>query len=728
MIARITNGLRRLEDAVLVAIFAGVVILPIIEALGRPIRGFHIPGASQYLRHMVLWLSFVGGLVVTREHKHLRLSTAEAIPEGRWRDAVRVFSMGVAAAVCVVLAYASWLVVQVNRIGGRTLSIGLPEWISECVMPGALALIALRFVWHASPRWGGRLVALALAPLGALLDLTPNLVEAQVWPLVGLVLVAALLGAPVFVAMAGVGMLLTYEGGSPVSGVAAEVYRLVASPAMPAIPLLTVCGYILAESKAAERLVRFFKALFGWLPGGVAVLVAGVCALFTTFTGGSGVTIIALGGLAYGILREDGYPQGFSLGLITASGSLGLLFPPSLPVILYSVVTSQPGAGTSVSARDLFLAGLLPGLLLVVLVAAYGIWMGRRLEAAGTGSARAPFDWSELGRATWAAKWELSVPALVLVLFMGGFASIVEASAAAAAYAVVVECFVTRDIHLTRDLPAIVVKAGVVVGAVLILLSAAMGLSGYLVLEQIPDQLLDFVQRHIEAQWVFLLALNALLLVLGSVLEIYAAIVILPPIIAPLAVHYGVDPVHMGIIFLANIELGFLLPPVGLNLFLSSSRFDRPMTELYRHVVPYLLILGTGVLLITYIPSLSTGVLRLFERDQPKEARVADDLAQPPLLQVPQDPRALEGSRHRADDPSLPRGAAVGGGDRRRPDDARPRAPRADAPPRGALHRAGPREPEPRPGRADPGDGHEPHPDRATGGDPPGQGGPRPPA
>ena len=325
MLERVTAGLRRVEDAVLVAIFAGVVVLPIIEALGRPIRGFHVPGAAQYLRQMVLWLSFLGGLIVTRERKHLRLSTAEAIPEGRWRDSARAFSMGVAAAVCVVLAYAAWQVVQVNRISPKTLSIGLPEWVSEIVMPGALALIALRFIWHASDRWRGRLVALAIAPLGALLDFTPNLVEAQLWPLVGLILAAALLGAPVFVAMAGVAMLLTYESSSPVAGVAAEVYRLVGSPAMPAIPLLTACGYILAESKAAERLVRFFKALFGWMPGGVAVLVAGVCALFTTFTGGSGVTIIALGGLAYGILREDGYPSGFSLGLITASGSLGLL-------------------------------------------------------------------------------------------------------------------------------------------------------------------------------------------------------------------------------------------------------------------------------------------------------------------------------------------------------------------------------------------------------------------
>ncbi len=609
MEARARDLLHRLENGVLVAIFAGVVLLPLVEAAARPIKGLHITGAAAYLQHLVLWLSFIGGLIVTRERKHLRLSTAEAIPEGRWREAVQVFAMGASAAVCAVLVHASWEVVRVNRLGEpRVLAIGLPEWISELVMPVALGLIALRFVWNASDRWGGRLAALAIAPLGLALDWAPSLVENQLWALVGLVVLAALLGAPVFVAMAGLGMLLVAEGGSPVSSVAAEVYRLISSPALPAIPLLTACGYVLAESRAAERLVRFFKALFGWMPGGVAVLVAGVCALFTTFTGGSGVTIIALGGLAFGILQKDRYPEGFSLGLITASGSLGLLFPPSLPVILYAVVTSQPGAGTSVSARDLYLAGLLPGLLLVLLVAAWGIHVGRKLDAE-----RPPFDPRELGAAAWAAKWELSVPVVVIVLFMAGWASIVEASAFACAYSVVVECFVTRDVHPTRDLPQILVKAGVVVGAVLILLSAAMGLSGYLVLEQIPDQLLEWVQGHISSQWVFLLALNGLLLVLGSVLEIYAAIVILPPIIAPLAVHYGVDPVHMGIIFLANIELGFLLPPVGLNLFLSASRFDRPMTQLYRHVVPYLLILGAGVLAITYVPQMSVGVLKLFD-------------------------------------------------------------------------------------------------------------------
>jgi tripartite ATP-independent transporter DctM subunit len=356
--------------------------------------------------------------------------------------------------------------------------------------------------------------------------------------------------------------------------------------------------------------VRFFRALFGWMPGGIAVMVAAVCALFTTFTGGSGVTIIALGGLVYPMLRKDGYSEGFSLGLVTASGSLGLLFPPSLPVILYSVVAST-GRSQSVPAESLYIAGLVPGLLLVVLTALYGIYIGRQHSAE-----RQRFGWKELAASTWEAKWELGLPVFVIVLFASGLASMVETAAAALAYSVVVECLVTRDIHPFKALPGVLLKSAALMGAVLLLLAVAMGLTSYLVDAMIPDQLLEWVQSHIESPIVFLLALNVLLLVLGSVLEIYSAIIILAPLIAPMGAAFGVDPIHLGVIFLANLELGFLFPPMGLNLFLSSSRFGQPLTRLYRDVVPFLVILGAGVLLITYIPGMSLGILKLLGKGQ----------------------------------------------------------------------------------------------------------------
>lgn len=605
--------LQRLEEGALVVALALATIVPLVDALGRPLGGFHIPGSALYVQQLTLWLAFVGGLAATRQGRHLTLTTAELFAEGgRARRLARLLSFSVAAAVVAVLAYASAMLVASNRQEGKILPGGIPEWMSECVMPVALGLMALRFAWSAADRWRGR--AVAAAAIGAAFGIgwvgrfgqVAAHAGALVWPGALLVVAAALLGAPVFVAMGGLALLLFFGDGTPVAAVSAEVYRLIASPTLPAIPLLTAAGYVLAESGASARLVRFFRALFGSLPGGMAVMVAAVCALFTTFTGGSGITIIALGGLVYPMLRKDGYPEGFSLGLVTAAGSLGLLFPPSLPVVLYSVVASS-SQKLSVPAESLYLAGLVPGLLLVVLVALYGIRVGRRVDA----RQRQAFSWAEAGRAAWAAKWELLLPVFVIVLFASGLASMVETAAAAFAYAVVFECLVARDIPL-RQLPGVLLRAAALMGAVLILLSVAMGLTGYLVEAQIPDLVLSWVKLHIHSQTVFLLALNGLLLVLGSVLEIYSAIIILAPLIAPIGAAFGVDPIHLGVIFLANLELGFLFPPVGLNLFLSSSRFGKPLPQLYRHVLPFLLILAVGVLLITYLPIMSLGILKLF--------------------------------------------------------------------------------------------------------------------
>ena len=602
-----TRFLHRAEEAVLAAALLAAMALPLIDAVGRPLGGFHVPGGAPYLQQLTLWLAFLGGLLATREGAHLTLSTSELFGAGRWRRAAALLGGSVAAAVAAVLAYGAWQVVLADREQGKILPGGLPEWVSECVMPLALALIALRLAWRAAEGWWGRLAAVAAAGGVFALGLLAARATALAWPLALLVLAAALLGAPVFTAMGGVALVLFFKDGVPVSAVPAEIYRLIASPTLPAIPLLTACGYVLAESRASSRLVRFFRALFGWMPGGVAVMVAAVCALFTTFTGGSGVTIIALGGLVYPMLREEGYSEGFSLGLVTAAGSLGLLFPPSLPVILYSVVAGS--REMSAPADQLYLAGLLPGLLLVVLVALYGIWAGVK-----RGAPRQRFAWGELGRSAWAAKWELLLPVVVVALFLSGLTSLVETAAAALLYAILVEWLLTRDLQPRRGLPQALVKSTVLTGAVLILLASALGLTSYLVDAQVPDRLLAWVQTHVESRFVFLLALNVILLVLGSVLEIYSAIIILAPLVVPLGLAFGIDPIHLGVIFLANLELGFLFPPVGLNLFLSSSRFGKPLPELYRHVLPFLAILGAGVLLITYFPALSLGLPRLLGR------------------------------------------------------------------------------------------------------------------
>jgi tripartite ATP-independent transporter DctM subunit len=596
---RVLTALHGIEGGALVVAFLLSMVLPLIDAVGRPLGGFYVPGSATYRAQLTLWLALLGGLLAARERQHLTLSTAEAIGKVRLRNAARLLSSSVAAGVCAVLAYSAYGVVMADRLQGQQLSIGVPTWVSECIMPVALALIALRMAWGASDRAPGRTLAFGAVAATLALGFFPGAGPTLYLPLLALIALATLVGAPVFVAMGGVALVLFFKDGVTVSAVMADVYRLMVSPTLPAVPLLTACGFVLAESKASERLVRFFRALFGWMPGGVAVLVAAVCALFTTFTGGSGVTIMALGGLLYPILRRDGYSEGYSLGLVTASGSLGLLLPPSLPVILYSIVASVP-------PDSLYIAALLPGVLLILLVALHGIRVGRKLH-----TERQPFSGREALSAAWGAKWELAIPFMVVVLFSTGMATIVEAAAAGFAFAIIVECFVTRDIHPLRDLPNVLLKAAVLCGAVLILLSCALGLTSWLVDAQIPDALLATVKTHISSPLVFLLVLNVVLLVLGSVLEIYSAIIILAPLVAPLGAAFGIHPVHLGVIFLANLELGFLFPPAGLNLFLASSRFNKPLPQLYRHVVPFLFILGAGVLAITYFPQMSIGVLKL---------------------------------------------------------------------------------------------------------------------
>ena len=499
---------------------------------------------------------------------------------------------------------------------------GVPEWWFEVIMPVGFAVMAIRSgLMAATPR--GRMLALALAVavvpfavsrLVALKTGGPGFLPAPdgptllhghtallAWPGSILLIAAFLLGAPVFIVMAGFALLLFFVSGTPVASVPGETFRLVISPTLPAIPLLTVAGYVLAEGGASKRMVAAAQSVFGWMPGGLAVVAVVVCALFTTFTGASGVTILALGGIIFPSLVQEGYPEGFSLGLVTASGSLGLLFPPSLPVILYGVV-----AGVAID--HLYIGGIVPGLLMIVLVAGYGVVVGIRSK-----TPRPKFVGREAVRAMWGAKWDLGLPVLIIISVASGFATIVESAALGAAYTIIVELAVFREVHPIRDLPRVLVHASTLVGSVVILLGVALGLTAFFVDAEIPTLLLGWVQAHIHSQWEFLLALNVLLLVLGSVLEIYSAIVVLAPLVAPLGVAFGVEPVHLGVVFLANLELGFLFPPMGLNLFLSASRFKKPLPVLYRKAFPFLVIMAVGVLLITYVPAITTGVVTLIK-------------------------------------------------------------------------------------------------------------------
>ncbi|HEX9577453.1 MAG TPA: TRAP transporter large permease subunit [Myxococcales bacterium] len=603
------------ERWALVAIVLIMVLLPTAEAVWRRFTGSGVPGAAVYTQHLTLWVGFIGALLATATGHHLALSTADLLPE-HLRTWARGFGSAVTTLVCAVLAYASldMLLFDKNRVD--TLAGGVPEWWFEIIMPVGFAIMSVRGA-RMAPNKRARTVCAALALLvlpflvsrmfGGFLPAPdgPALLRGHTgllaWPGAILLFASFLLGAPVFVVMAGFALLLFFLAGTPVASVPAETFRLVISPTLPAIPLLTVAGYVLAEGGASQRLVRAAQSVFGWMPGGLAVVAAFVCALFTTFTGASGVTILALGGIILPALVREGYPEGFSLGLVTASGSLGLLFPPSLPVILYGVV-----AGVAID--HLYIGGLVPGLLMIILVAAYGVIIGIRSKAP-----RPKFDPREAAKALWSAKWDLGLPLLVIVAVASGFATIVESAALGAAYAIIIELAVHREVHPTRDLPRVLVHASTLVGSVVILLGVALGMTSYFVDAEIPTRLLTWVQAHIHSQWEFLLVLNLGLLVLGSVLEIYSAIVVLAPLVAPLGVAFGVEPVHLGVVFLANLELGFLFPPMGLNLFLSASRFQKPLPLLYRKAFPFLVIMTAGVLLITYVPAITTGVVYLIK-------------------------------------------------------------------------------------------------------------------
>ncbi|MCH7819972.1 MAG: TRAP transporter large permease subunit [Candidatus Marinimicrobia bacterium] len=467
-------------------------------------------------------------------------------------------------------------------------------------MPIVFILIAVRLILKSSPRIKIRLVIVAVVILIAILGNVEAIQGSNfVWFGLLLIIISVAFGAPIFVGLGGAALLLFWSDFVPIASIPAESYRIVVSPTLPTIPLFTLAGYILAESNAAKRLVKVFRAWFGWLPGGTPVVTVAVCAFFTTFTGGSGVTILALGGLLLPMLIQEKYPEKFSIGLLTASGSLGLFFPPSLAVILYGVISHTP-------IDEIFIAGIVPGIFLMILVALWGIRQGylSKIE-------RTEFNLKDAFAALWEAKWEVALPVVVLVGIYGGFTTMVETAALAALYALVVEVFIHKDLSLRYDLPRVVSSCATLIGGVLIILSVAMGLTAYLVDAEVPMLALEFVQTHVESPWVFLLTLNILLLLVGAMMDIFSAIVVIVPLIVPIAAAYGIAPVHLAIIFLANLELGYLTPPVGMNLFLASYRFDKDLLTVYRAAIPYLIILLIGVIAITYIPILTLGLGRV---------------------------------------------------------------------------------------------------------------------
>jgi len=418
-----------------------------------------------------------------------------------------------------------------------------------------------------------------------------------------LLLIITLLGAPLFAVIAASAMFGFYSDDIDLAVIAIEIYRLAETPVLLAIPLFTFAGYILGASQAPHRLVRLTNALLGWLPGGLAIVAIVACAFFTAFTGASGVTIVALGALLYPALKEAGYREHFNLGLITSSGSLGLLFAPSLPLILYGVVVQQMGMGLTISISDLFLAGILPGLLMMFLLSTYSMLQKRQPRLISSKASK-----EEIVKILHESAWELPLPFVVLGGIYSGLFAISEAAAVTALYVIIVELFIKREIPM-RDLPRIIRESMILVGGVLIILGVSLALTNYIIDSGLPTRLFDAIRAHIDSKWTFLILLNVFLLALGMILDIFSALVIIIPIILPIAINYGIHPVHLGIVFLANMQIGYFTPPVGMNLFIASYRFGRPVIDLYRATIPFFFILLVAVLIITYWPDLSLVLL-----------------------------------------------------------------------------------------------------------------------
>jgi C4-dicarboxylate transporter DctM subunit len=615
--SRLVRAVHVLEDslAFLSVFFLALVLL--VEVLARKVFHTGIPDSSLYVQHLVLAAAFIAGAITSREKKHLALATGQAL-HGPLKSAVGIFNGVLSSGLTLAFALSA-LSFAWNAFSAAETIGPVPKRAVALIMVAGFLAMSVRFITGLEKKRARVPAAVVSVLLGLLFGFGPlvrflgggeggppvlaslashlePLVAGLAWPMIILLVAAAFFGLPIFLVLGGAGFFLFARIGQPVEIIPNQAYSVLTGSAIPAIPLFAAVGFFLSESKAGERLVRFFQAVFSWFPGGLTVMAVLVCAFFTTFTGASGVTILALGGLLSVILEKAGYPKRFTVGLLTASGSVGLLFPPSLPVIIYGV-TAQT------SIKDMFLGGLIPGLFLVLSIMAIGIFYSWK-----RGMPRHPIRPKEALVAFGDSFWELLLPVLVFVLYFGGVTNLQESAAAALLYVWFVETFIKRDMRL-RDLPRIFLRCVPIVGGVLIILALANGLSYYIIDAQVPQKLSAWVAATISSKYIFLFILNLTLLVVGCFMDIYSAILVVVPLIIPLGNLFGIHPVHLGVIFLANLELGYLTPPVGLNLFLASYRFNEPMNRVYRDVLVFLFLGLVTVLLITYVPLLTTALL-----------------------------------------------------------------------------------------------------------------------
>ena len=592
------NFLSKIENFICYFCFAVIISFPVFQILSRSIDLFSIPASQEIVQHMTLWIAFMGAVLAARSNRLLAVVREPVFKQSSEFNLGHFLVHAVSVGIVFLLAVSYLKMIQIGIQYPAFVAPFITVWFAQSIIPVGLFLIWYHMIMTSSSRFNYRLLLVFFSFLITIIFYYwqfpfSNEILLTFKVLATLTLVA--FGLPIFVVLATLSILFFLSEPTDwatnfdlMATISDSAYRIVVSPTLAAIPIFTLAGYLLAESNISRRLLDFFKTSLGWLPGSTVLIVVLLCAFFTALTGGSGVTILALGAILYPILVEDGYSEVFSLGLITTAGSLGLLFPPSLPAIIYSVTAG-------INPIDLFKQGFLPALFLLLVVVLYGFYHRPNEQK------KIKFSLKNSMKALSVAKWEIVIPILIILGLFSGFATLVECAALLVVYVLFIELYIYKDINL-KDIPKIVIDCATLVGGVLIILGFAMGFTGYLVDAQIPLKILHFVQQGIESKIIFLLALNILLLVAGCIMDVFSAIIVIVPLIAPLAAYFGIDPIHLAIIFIANLELGYITPPVGMNLFLSSYRFNKDMPTVYKATMPYFFIRLIGVLVITYIP------------------------------------------------------------------------------------------------------------------------------
>ena len=592
------NILNRAIDCLCLFLFFVLISFPIFQIIGRYINFFSIPASQEIVQHMTLWIGFVGAVIAARSNKLLSVVREPVFKSMKKVSLPQFFVHIFSLSVVFVLSVSYLKMIQIGFQYPNYIAPFIPTWFAQSIIPLGLILIWYQMILTSSSDFKYRLFV-------SIFSIIPTLIlyywqfplanPLLLWSKVIFSLILVAFGLPIFILLASLAIFFFLSEPTDwatnydlISTISDSAYRIVVSPTLAAIPIFTLAGYILAESNISDRLIKFFKASLGWLPGSTVLIVVILCAFFTALTGGSGVTILALGAILYPILVHDGYSKRFSLGIITTAGSLGLLFPPSLPAIIYSVTAG-------INPLELFRQALIPAIFLISIMFFYGLYMlpkNKKVEK---------FNFKDSYSSAKIAKWEIAIPLLIVISLFSGFATLVESAALLVLYVLTVELYIFKDVSF-KDLPKIIIDCSTLVGGVLIILGFAMGFTGYLVDAQIPLKILNFVQSTISSKIIFLLALNILLLIIGCLMDVFSAIIVVVPLIAPLATYFGIDPFHLAIIFIANLELGYITPPVGMNLYLSSYRFDKDMPTIYNATLPFFFIRLIGVLIITYIP------------------------------------------------------------------------------------------------------------------------------